>query len=200
MEDVMFTGSIRYDKNENFKGRVTPRLALVYSFAKNSHIRISYQTGFRNPDTQAQYIYFPSSSGTILGTAKDNAERYGVMEGGAWTANSYQAYLQSGGVLDSISGNPIGGSSAVLQTANVSYVKPERLSAYEIGYKGLIGNNFMADVNYYNTNYQDFLSGKVVAIKQSTSHKGATVKAGQLFSLHSNAEDCLLYTSDAADE
>ena len=189
MEDVMFTGSVRYDKNENFKGRVTPRVALVYKFAKNSHIRISYQTGFRNPDTQAQYIYFPSSNGIILGTAKDNAERYGVMEGGAWTVNSYQAFLQSGGVLDSISGTPIGGTASVLETANVDYVKPERLSAYEIGYKGLIGDNFMADVNYYNTNYQDFLSGKAVVSKVSTTHKGQTVKSGQAYSLHSNAND-----------
>jgi len=190
MEDIMFTGSVRYDKNENFEGRVSPRLSLVYSFAKNSHIRVSYQTGFRNPDTQAQYIYFPSSSGTILGTAKANAEQYGVMEGGAYSAASYQAYVLSGGVLDSISGVPTGGTPSVLATENVSYVKPERLSAYEIGYKGLIGDNFMADVNYYSTNYRDFLSSKVVAIKQvPTETVRQKINPGQLFSLYSNAED-----------
>ena len=189
MEDIMFTGSVRWDKNENFKGRVTPRLALVYSFAENSHLRISYQTGFRNPDSQAQYIYFPSSTGTILGSARNNAERYGIMEGGAYSVESYDAFIASGGVLDSISGNPIGGTPAVLQTTNVSYVKPERLSAYEIGYKGLIADNFLADINYYSTNYRDFLSGVRVVSKNATTHKGAALPPGSRWSVHSNAKD-----------
>ena len=63
--DVLkLTGSIRYDKNENFEGQVTPRISALYSFGelKQHNIRASYQTGFRNPDTQAQFIYFPVGS------------------------------------------------------------------------------------------------------------------------------------------
>ena len=154
-----FIGSLRYDKNQNYEGRVTPRVAAVYSFAEKHNLRFSYQTGFRNPDTQSQFIFFPTGTSTLLGTARENAERYGVMEGNAWTRDSYQAYLLSGGTLDPATGDPIGGNPAILQEAYVDYIKPERLSSIEFGYKGVIGDVLLADVNYYNTNYQDFEGG-----------------------------------------
>src|SRR5690606_30085132 len=49
---LKLTGSLRYDKNENFEGRITPRLSAVYTFNETHNIRASFQTGFRNPDTQ----------------------------------------------------------------------------------------------------------------------------------------------------
>jgi iron complex outermembrane receptor protein len=91
-EALKLTGSVRYDKNENFDGQFTPRLSAVYTFSKNHNLRASFQTGFRNPDTQAQFIYFPSSSGTLLGSTEANAGRYGVHNGGAWTQESYNAF------------------------------------------------------------------------------------------------------------
>lgn len=53
--------STRYDKNENFEGRFTPRGALVYSAGANKehNIRFSVQTGFRFPTTQNQFIRLP---------------------------------------------------------------------------------------------------------------------------------------------
>ena len=117
-----FVGSLRYDKNKNYEGRVTPRVAAVYSFAETHNIRFSYQTGFRNPDTQSQFIFFPTGSTTLLGTAKANAERYGIMEGGAWTARSYLAYQQSGGTLDPSTGDPIGGNPSLLKEIHVDYI------------------------------------------------------------------------------
>ena len=117
VDGLNFTGSVRYDKNENYDGSFTPRLALVYSFGKASNIRASYQTGFRNPDTQNQYIFFPTGTVTLLGTAKANAERYGIMEGGAWSGSSYAAYLNSGGTLNTQTGAPEGGNPALLQEA-----------------------------------------------------------------------------------
>ena len=50
------TFSGRYDKNQNFEGRFTPRITGVYTVAPNNNIRLSYQTGYRNPTTQNQYI------------------------------------------------------------------------------------------------------------------------------------------------
>ena len=53
--------STRYDKNENFEGRFTPRGAIVYSAGANRehNIRFSVQTGFRFPTTQNQFIRLP---------------------------------------------------------------------------------------------------------------------------------------------
>src|SRR5690606_10444661 len=75
-ESLKLTGSLRYDRNENFESRLTPRISAVYTFNETHNIRTSFQTGFRNPDTQAQFIYFPAGTNTLLGSAKSNAERY----------------------------------------------------------------------------------------------------------------------------
>ena len=72
------------------------------------------------------------------------------MEGGAWSGNSYSAYLNSGGSLDA-SGTAVGGNPALLQEAYVDYIQPERLKAFEIGYKGIIGDVMLADINYHKT-------------------------------------------------
>ena len=187
-EALKLTGSIRYDKNENFEGRFTPRISAVYTFLENHNIRASFQTGFRNPDTQAQYIFFPVGTNTLLGSSEDNAARYGVHKGGAWTRASYEAFRGSGGTL-AADGTPTGGNPNLLVTDDVDYVKPERLSSYEIGYKGLFSENFIVDLNLYYTSYKDFIGGDDVAAKFQTVHQGTTYAPGTIYSPYRNASE-----------
>jgi outer membrane receptor protein involved in Fe transport len=186
---LKLTASIRYDKNENFDGQVTPRVSAVYTFSESHNVRASFQTGFRNPDTQAQFIYFPSSSGTLLGSTKANAERYGIHNGGAYTQTSYNAYLASGGRLDPTTGAAIGGNASLLQTSTFDYVQPEKLWAFEVGYKGVMARKLMVDLNAYYTNYRDFIGGAIVASKNATTHQGRAVPAGTLFSPYINSTE-----------
>ena len=44
---------------------------------------------------------------------------------------------------------------------------PERLKAFEFGYKGIIGDAVLADINYHKTYYTDMFGGVVVAFKKS---------------------------------
>jgi len=183
---LKLTASLRYDKNENFEGQVTPRISAVYTVSENHNLRASFQTGFRNPDTQAQFIYFPSSSGTLLGSTEANAARYGVHNGGAWTDESYKAFRASGGTL-AADGTPTGGNSTLLVTADIPYVQPEQLKSYEIGYKGVFGKKLLIDLNGYYTSYKNFIGGQIVAVKAPTTHQGNTVAAGSLYSLYNNS-------------
>ncbi len=191
------TASIRYDKSDNFDGRITPRIAGVYTIHNDHNFRASFQTGFRNPDMQAQYIYFPSSGGTILGGTEDNASRYGIYNGGAYTRTSYDAFRASkdangvSGSLDPTTGAKIGGDQTKLVVANVGYVKPERLSSTEIGYKGVFMGKILVDLNAYWTTYNDFLSGQIVALAVGTTQQNKPVSAGTLYSLHSNATETI---------
>jgi outer membrane receptor protein involved in Fe transport len=190
---IKFTGSIRYDKNENFDGQVTPRLSAVYSLNDNHFIRGSFQTGFRNPDTQASFIYFPSSSGTLLGSVEANAARYGVHNGGAWTRTSYDNFRSAAngsGTLDPVTGAVLTGNASLLEEANVPYVQPEQLTTFEVGYKGQFDKLFV-DVNYYYSQYNDFIGGQIVAVKAGTSHQGVAVPAGSLYSLYANNDQTI---------
>jgi outer membrane receptor protein involved in Fe transport len=79
MDDrLKFTGSIRYDKAQNYDGNVSPRVSLVYSGgeSRRHNFRGSFQTGFRNPTTQDQYIGFNVGSAILLGSNPDNLTRY----------------------------------------------------------------------------------------------------------------------------
>jgi outer membrane receptor protein involved in Fe transport len=185
---VKLTGSIRYDKNQNFEGRFTPRISGVYTINESHNIRASFQTGFRNPDTQAQYIFFPVGTNTLLGSAKENAERYGIHNGGAWSRESFEAYRNSGGSINP-DGTLDGGNQSLLQTDNVEYVKPERLQSYEIGYKGLWSTNILIDANVYYTAYKDFIGGDDVVSKLPTTHQGETIDAGTVFSPYRNESE-----------
>jgi iron complex outermembrane recepter protein len=74
------TGSIRYDKNENFAGQFTPRIGGVFSFGQHN-IRLSYQSGFRIPTTQNQYIDLKTASGTLIGGLDEFVPRYNLLNG-----------------------------------------------------------------------------------------------------------------------
>lgn len=148
---LKLTGSIRYDKNQNFQGQVNPRISAVYSAGANKehNIRASFQTGFRNPDTQAQFIFFPSASGTIIGGTRANAEKYGIYEGGAKDAKGNVFYMD--------------------------YLKPERLTAVELGYKGVVAEKLMVDANVYYNQYKNFINQQTVfAINGRTSEQVPT--------------------------
>lgn len=182
---LKLTGSLRFDKNQNFEGRITPRVSAVYTFNESHNFRASFQTGFRNPDTQAQYIYFPVGTNTLLGSARENAERYGLHEGGAYTMDSYNAYLASGGSLST--GTPTGGDPSLLREVYVPYIGPEQLKSFELGYKGLFNNIFLVDLNGYFTNYTDFIGGEDYVLKNPTTHHGNPVRAGTVYSAYVNS-------------
>ena len=190
-ETVKLTGSLRYDKNENFEGQITPRISAVYSFGpgKKHNIRASYQTGFRNPDTQAQFIYFPVGTNTLLGSTKANAERYGVHHDGSYTRDSYNEYVGSGGRINRKTGALEGGDTNLLVVSNIDYVQPEKLSSFEVGYRGTFGESLFLDLNAYWNSYTDFLGSLDVVSRNVTFHQGDSVYAGTVFSPYVNVTE-----------
>ncbi len=79
-DHLKLTASIRYDKNENFEGQFSPRVSGVYTVG-NGSFRASYQTGFRIPTTQNQYIDLRTPSGTLIGGLEEFDKRYNLASG-----------------------------------------------------------------------------------------------------------------------
>ncbi|WP_367755892.1 TonB-dependent receptor [Flavobacterium sp. WC2430] len=172
---LKFTGSVRYDKSKNFDGNVSPRVSFVYSGgeSRRHNFRASFQTGFRNPSTQDQYIGFNVGSAILLGSAPDNLTRYSetlpvatavgqalaggqnvVMTGLNAYNNSYTA--SSVAAFSALAAsNPVAGS-ALLRKTNVNYVKPEQVKAFELGYRSFI-RDVSIDINGYYNIYNDFI-------------------------------------------
>ena len=184
MDDrLKFTGSIRYDKADNFDGNYSPRVSLVYSAgeAKNHIFRGSFQTGFRNPTTQDQYIGFNVGNAILLGSAPDNLTRYNEtlnINNGA----DLQGFNYAGGTTSTIDGNdayfdsytkesvdafaalassnPVA-AAALLKRTDVDLVKPETVKAFELGYRGQY-EGFNIDINGYYNIYNNFIGNLTV--------------------------------------
>ena len=176
---LKFTGSLRFDKGQNYEGKVSPRLSLVYSAgAQEQHnFRASYQTGFRNPTTQDQYIGLNAGPFALIGSAPENLPRYSedlvvstagqalgqpavaVMTGenayyNSYTLNSVTAF---GAQLASDPLN-IPAAASLLQIANPTLVKPEEVHAFEVGYRSIIDRNLSVDMNVYYNIYNNFIN------------------------------------------
>ncbi len=161
---LILTGSLRYDKNENFEGRFTPRVSGVFSPSEKHSFRSSFQSGFRNPTPGDQYIFLNVGPIIILGGVPSNSEGLNVYEN-SYTAASVGAFGSAFG-QDVGSGTPppqaLMNNMNLLEKSDVDYIKPERISTFEIGYRGFWLDNLSVDVNYYYSRYTDFIINTVV--------------------------------------
>jgi len=179
MDDrLKVTASIRYDKSRNFDGNISPRISLTYGAGarKQHNFRVSYQTGFRNPTTQDQYIGLDLGQTALIGSAPENLDRYvetrnvsaagqlipgiaatKVLTGrdayeNAYTGESYKLY---GDAIKA--GSTPANASSLLVVATPTLVDAEEVKAFELGYRTLI-KDFSVDVNGYYNVYNDFIS------------------------------------------
>lgn len=187
-DQIKFTGSLRYDGAQNFDANFSPRLSLVISpdKAKEHNFRLSYQTGFRYPTNQDQYIGLETPVAILLGSAPDNFDRYETTSRGTSAALGAQAvglFNQLGvDIFETLTGNNILSNSyslssvlqfsatqnpLLLKKAEVNPVQPEKVVAYEVGYRGKIGKIYI-DASYYLNDYDNFIASQTVA----TPHVG----------------------------
>lgn len=138
--------SARYDKNDNFDGRVTPRFSAVIKVAEDNNIRLSYQQAYRFASTQQQWINLRVGGGTAL-------------IGGLQTFKDY--YHFSSNPVYSIDANLFGGTP---QVQSFDKFKAETVNSFEAGYKGLLLNKKMLiDLYGYYGIYKDFIARTLVA-------------------------------------
>jgi outer membrane cobalamin receptor len=188
---LKFTGSLRYDKAKNFDGNYSPRVSVSYSLGegKTRNLRASFQTGFRNPTTQDQYIGLDAGQAILVGSAPDNLDRFTSnplavksptgravlgsptvqLSGARAYDNAFTVtslYLFAAAVKQAITAGATpaqaaGLNAGLLKEANFAYVKPEKVTAYEIGYRAGFGRLSIDASAYYNK-YEDFIGNKTV--------------------------------------
>ena len=156
-EKLSLTGAIRYDKHTNFDGRWTPRITATYEVAKDNFIRGSFQTAYRFPTNQDQYINLNTVSTFLIGMIPEFQTYYRANTSNpTYTAASVGAY-RAGTIAD----------SSRLEKASFNLSKPESARSFELGYKGLIQKKLFFDAYVYLSEYQNFLER--VAVVQSTN-------------------------------
>ena len=159
---LKLTGSFRYDKHENFEGRLTPRATALLRVAPNNNIRISYQTAYRFPSNQDQYInLLTGGANRLIGGMADFETFFNFNTNPAYTAESVVAYRNS--FLTNPAGDP-----SLLRAAQFRVIKPERVNSYELGYRGLVLPKLLIDAYGYYSIYKDFIGRTAVGRGKST--------------------------------
>jgi iron complex outermembrane receptor protein len=128
-DKLKLTASVRYDKNENFEGQWSPRASAVYTVAQNHNVRLSYQTGFRIPTTQDQYIDLATPQARLVGGLPLFRDRYNFNSNPVY---SLQTVTQFGGAVQASAANPVIQQQAIAQAQAIVM---QRVAA------GLIPNN-----------------------------------------------------------
>lgn len=141
---VNLTTSVRVDKHEFFDANFTPRLAALIKIDENQNFRVSYQTGFRNPTNQDQYIGLFAGDVTLFGTSKDNIGRYN----GTVILSNGTPFQFTG---DYVFNNAYSSSG---QTVNLENVHAEKITSYDLGYR-YQKSGFSFDVSAYYSIYND---------------------------------------------
>jgi outer membrane receptor protein involved in Fe transport len=143
----------RYDKHDNFEGRFTPRFTLVGRIAKENFLRFSYQTAYRFPTNQDQYINLNTGTAYLVPMFADILDKiYSIKTNPIYTAESIVAARNSG-------------NTSLLVATSPQTVKPETVESFEVGYRGLIAKRVLVDAYGYTSKYNDFLGR--VAVGQS---------------------------------
>lgn len=138
--------SARYDKNDNFEGRFTPRISFVIKVAEDNNIRLSYQQAYRFASTQMQYINLRVGGGTALIGGVPSFKTF-------YHFNTNPVYSVDQNLF---AGNP--------QVNTVPAFKAESVNSFEGGYKGLLANKkLLVDMYGYYGIYDNFLSRTIIA-------------------------------------
>lgn len=168
---LKLSGAVRYDKNENFKGQISRRISAVLNPNNKHFFRFSYQTAFRIPTTQNQYINLDVISTRLLGGLPEFYNQY-VPD----PQNNTYYKLQS--VLDYrneiYSGVDSADAVVVLDRyTEFNPVKPEQVKAFEVGYKSVINNKLVIDISYWYSIFSNFITniGVVDSIKSATNSR-----------------------------
>jgi len=210
-ERLKLTASFRYDKNEFFDGNVSPRASIVYSAGENKqhNFRASFQTGFRNPDTQSLFIGFDVGRAILVGSASGNLDRalpnttltgrdiyfdsYSLTSVGAFGA-ALQAAI-AGGTPVPVA---IAQNAGLLESVETDLVQPEEVTAYDIGYRGRIGKVSVDFNGYYNT-YDGFIANKTVITPIAGSTTDLTTFSGAADVATGNFRAIQTYTNSLGD-
>ncbi len=156
-DNFKIIGSIRVDKNSNFKAQVSPRGSLVYTYKakKSDHtFRASATAAFRTPTLQDQYLYLDIGRIKLVGNLNGWENLY-TLESIRDAEDTLALNEQGGSKADA--------AAAVLVPTTLKPIQPERVTSFEIGYRGDFNNKVFVDLTAYYSIYKRFIGFTRVA-------------------------------------
>lgn len=169
-DKLKLVASLRYDKNLEFKHKLNPRIAAVYTLAEKHNFRISYQNGFRFPSLFEALSFVNNGSVRRVGGLAKVDEGLGFYENSYLTASTvaFQTAVQGDRNNGYSQAQAAVKNAGLLQKANIGPIQPERINSFEAGYKSILFNNkLVVDLDGYFNFYDGFIGQLEVATPNS---------------------------------
>jgi iron complex outermembrane receptor protein len=171
LQDKLRIGFIlRADKNDYFDLLFSPRATAVYSPSYRHHFRGSFQVGYRYPVIFEAYSNV--NSGGVRRVGGLPVMSNGIFEN-AWLESSINAFRAA--VLNDVNRNGLMRNEAIeknkglLKRNPYTYIRPERVNAFELGYRGLfLENRLYVDAEAYLNRYQSFIAQANMNVPRTT--------------------------------
>jgi outer membrane receptor protein involved in Fe transport len=143
---LRLTASLRMDAAKNYDPIFTPRFNAVFKASQNQSIRASFQTAFRYPTMQNQYIDLDLGRIRLIAGLPPIWDFYGLTNTKNYTLASFVNFALGGLNPDTLREYPL------------KKVQPERVQAFELGYKAILGKKLFIDANGFFNLYSNFLN------------------------------------------
>jgi len=181
-------GSLRIDGASNFNINLSPRFSIGFTPDKKRihNFRATYQTGFKYPTLEDQYLGLETPNTFFMGNSLDNYNRVSIprennlVKNFIPTSPDESIEIQGIALTSQIRGNNIKSNSwtlnsfllynkevnskgqnaetELLKKATLKEIEPEKIYSFEIGYKGIILENIYLDIAGYYNQYKNFIS------------------------------------------
>jgi outer membrane receptor protein involved in Fe transport len=160
----------RVDKNDYFQATSNPRITALYTWNDRQSIRIAYQEGFRFPSIFEAYSNI--NSGGVKRVGGLPVMSSGVFESAYLTSSitAFQAAVLSDMNKNGLSkAQAIATNKALLIKNPYTYIQPEQIKSWELGYRGaLVNNRLVVDADFYYNQYQHFIAQTNVNVPKTS--------------------------------
>lgn len=180
------TASMRYDKNENFDGKLSQRISGVYQLKDIHYLRLSALRGYRFPTVLEQFQDQFLGDKRVIGGLSQITDQFDL-GGNAFYSNAVREYNER--VFDEVN---FEGSS--VETAKLNQLEsirsgiipdnlfnglaPEQVTSFELGYRSLVEEKRIFEVTVYRNYYENFI-GNIRIIKPMTSPQTDLARAAE---------------------
>lgn len=167
---MVFLGTVRVDKNENFDPVISPAFSVVFNSVKEHIFRLSYSTAVRNPTMADQFLYYNVGRAILIGNL-----------------NGMDSLVTVDSFIDAINSKPTFGWNKLV-FFNVAPIRPEQVKTIEIGYRGMFRDKFYIDLTYYHSWYAHFI-GYNIGIEIDYNPANPLPSTFQVYRIAANATD-----------
>ena len=170
-EKLKLSATLRVDKNDYFDTKFNPRFSAVYSPTELNNFRVSFQSGYRFPSLFEAFTNI--NSGGVKRVGGLPIVSSGIFENSYFDASTSAFQIA---INNDVNKNGLTTAAAIqknvglIQKNDYTYLVPEHVNSFEVGYKSVqLNNRLQLDFDFYYSTYDGFISQVNVNIARGSN-------------------------------